>query len=732
MKFPGSVLASVFLFVAETTAALYLSSTYRSGGDGMWQALTLLFSLLPCALVQLTLLFVHRDFSRDRPLVLLLHLLQLGPLFRCVRAPGSPPPLPWPRGAAFREGRAAGLGAGPRAARPARRPHRSSRVRECDRIRGECFEVFCIYCQSGHIEEPYVSITKKRQMPKNGFSEEVEKEVGQAEGKLFTHRSAFSRASVIQAFLGSAPQLTLQLYISTLQQDVTIGRFLGSFHVTGTQQETREEQASLIYAQHWGLDEAVGFGTRASPLLGLGHGFHPSVGVILKEVAQVLVVAQGPVHVLWGDAHLVVVVGLLACQLQDVGRQAGRWWLQRRRKSRWSRSTPGSSLLGKVESTCWGYKQTLKMIRHGKAKLVILANNCPALRRSEIEYYAMLAKTGVHHYSGNNIELGTACGKYYRIRTLAVIDPVKDGFLDAADLGIFVHSRNRAKIEGAAATCEEKDGLFMVLSLLSIVYGALRCNILAIKIKYDEYDVKVKPLAYVCIFLWRSFEIATRVIVLVLFTSVLKAWVVIVVLINFFSFFLYPWILFWCSGSPFPENIEKALSRVGTTIVLCFLTLLYAGINMFCWSAVQLKINNPDLISKSQNWYRLLVYYMLRFIENAFLLLMWYLYKTDIYMYVCAPLLILQLLIGYCTAILFMLVFYQFFHPCKKLFSSSVSEGFQEWLKCVCCDCRQQKSRESVGKTDLRSTGDRDETPSSSKISSMPSQILNTDELCSA
>lgn len=61
----------------------------------------------------------------------------------------------------------------------------------------------------------------------------------------------------------------------------------------------------------------------------------------------------------------------------------------------------------------------------------------------------------------------------------------------------------------------------MFLSLLSIVYGALRCNILAIKIKYDEYDVKVKPLAYVCIVLWRSFEIATRVIVLVLFTSVL-------------------------------------------------------------------------------------------------------------------------------------------------------------------------------------------------------------------
>ncbi|EGW01315.1 60S ribosomal protein L30 [Cricetulus griseus] len=63
------------------------------------------------------------------------------------------------------------------------------------------------------------------------------------------------------------------------------------------------------------------------------------------------------------------------------------------------------------------------MIRQGKTKLVILTNNCPALRKSEKEYYAMLAKTGVHHYSGNNIELGTACGKYYRVCLLAIIDP---------------------------------------------------------------------------------------------------------------------------------------------------------------------------------------------------------------------------------------------------------------------------------------------------------------------
>merc|ERR1712039_594535 len=70
-----------------------------------------------------------------------------------------------------------------------------------------------------------------------------------------------------------------------------------------------------------------------------------------------------------------------------------------------------------------GYKQTLKSLRQGKAKLVIIANNTPPLRKSEIEYYAVLAKTGVHHYSGNNNELGTACGKYFRVGCLCITDP---------------------------------------------------------------------------------------------------------------------------------------------------------------------------------------------------------------------------------------------------------------------------------------------------------------------
>uniref|UniRef100_A0A0E0JQ47 Ribosomal protein eL8/eL30/eS12/Gadd45 domain-containing protein n=1 Tax=Oryza punctata TaxID=4537 RepID=A0A0E0JQ47_ORYPU len=71
-----------------------------------------------------------------------------------------------------------------------------------------------------------------------------------------------------------------------------------------------------------------------------------------------------------------------------------------------------------------GYKTVLKTLRNSKGKLVIVANNCPPLRKSEIEYYAMLGKVSVYHFNGNNVDLGTACGKYYRVCCLSVVDPV--------------------------------------------------------------------------------------------------------------------------------------------------------------------------------------------------------------------------------------------------------------------------------------------------------------------
>ncbi|KAH7118837.1 cytosolic large ribosomal subunit protein L30 [Dendryphion nanum] len=80
------------------------------------------------------------------------------------------------------------------------------------------------------------------------------------------------------------------------------------------------------------------------------------------------------------------------------------------------------ALVMKSGKVTLGYKSTLKSLRNGKAKLVIISGNTPPLRKSELEYYAMLGKCNVHHFSGNNIELGTACGKLFRCSTMAILD----------------------------------------------------------------------------------------------------------------------------------------------------------------------------------------------------------------------------------------------------------------------------------------------------------------------
>lgn len=95
-------------------------------------------------------------------------------------------------------------------------------------------------------------------------------------------------------------------------------------------------------------------------------------------------------------------------------------------------------LVMKSGKVALGYKTSLKTLRSNKcashslpsfvtvvvaAKLVLIANNTPPLRKSEVEYYAMLSKCQVIHYNGSNVDLGTACGKYFRVSMLTVIDP---------------------------------------------------------------------------------------------------------------------------------------------------------------------------------------------------------------------------------------------------------------------------------------------------------------------
>jgi large subunit ribosomal protein L30e len=90
-------------------------------------------------------------------------------------------------------------------------------------------------------------------------------------------------------------------------------------------------------------------------------------------------------------------------------------------------------LVMKSGKSSLGYKTCIKNLRTNKAKMVVISSNTPPLRKSEVEYYALLAKCDVRHYAGNNSELGTACGKYFRVGCMSIIDAGDSDILKKAE-----------------------------------------------------------------------------------------------------------------------------------------------------------------------------------------------------------------------------------------------------------------------------------------------------------
>ncbi|MHA1237806.1 MAG: 50S ribosomal protein L30e [Candidatus Odinarchaeia archaeon] len=79
-----------------------------------------------------------------------------------------------------------------------------------------------------------------------------------------------------------------------------------------------------------------------------------------------------------------------------------------------------------------GTNLSLTDLKKGKSKLIILAANCPANIKSEIEYYAKLAKIPVVIYPGTSWDLGAACGRPHMVAVLSIQNPGDSDILKAA------------------------------------------------------------------------------------------------------------------------------------------------------------------------------------------------------------------------------------------------------------------------------------------------------------
>ena len=70
-----------------------------------------------------------------------------------------------------------------------------------------------------------------------------------------------------------------------------------------------------------------------------------------------------------------------------------------------------------------GANNATKSAKLGRAKLILVASNCPRNVMDDITYYAGLSGVPVVIYKGSSIDLGVACGKPFMVSALIIREP---------------------------------------------------------------------------------------------------------------------------------------------------------------------------------------------------------------------------------------------------------------------------------------------------------------------
>lgn len=68
-----------------------------------------------------------------------------------------------------------------------------------------------------------------------------------------------------------------------------------------------------------------------------------------------------------------------------------------------------------------GSKRTVKYLKLGKVKKIILSNNCPETVKKDVEHYTKLTGIKMESFDGTSKQLGIFCGKPFSISALAIV-----------------------------------------------------------------------------------------------------------------------------------------------------------------------------------------------------------------------------------------------------------------------------------------------------------------------
>ncbi len=88
----------------------------------------------------------------------------------------------------------------------------------------------------------------------------------------------------------------------------------------------------------------------------------------------------------------------------------------------------------KTGKVSFGANAAMQNAKTGKAKMIILASNCPQDIKDDIEYYCKLSKVPVMTYKGASMDLAEVCNKPFIISALSIRETGDSEILKAADI----------------------------------------------------------------------------------------------------------------------------------------------------------------------------------------------------------------------------------------------------------------------------------------------------------
>jgi large subunit ribosomal protein L30e len=77
----------------------------------------------------------------------------------------------------------------------------------------------------------------------------------------------------------------------------------------------------------------------------------------------------------------------------------------------------------KTGKVSFGSNSAIQSAKTGKAKMIIVASNCPDEFRKDLEYYCRLSKIPLITYKGSSTDLATVCGKPFLVSALTIREP---------------------------------------------------------------------------------------------------------------------------------------------------------------------------------------------------------------------------------------------------------------------------------------------------------------------